>query len=224
MSCGSPAPTVRCSRWRSASRSSSSPPPRAPSPRTTTSLGRVAGTACCDGSAPTASTCVRKARRTTLTVINTNKAPVAAISSPSAGTVTTPNSKVSLNGSASSAQGPLTGASLRWYASGAGLPETFLGVGQPVRREPAGRGAVAQRCDDVPSSSDLCRRPGHERAHHRGGRRHRSDRDSALRARSVHVVDDGHHRVHGSGFWRQHHEPAAVPARRWRAWQSAPPR
>lgn len=74
----------------------------------------------------------------TLAVVNTNKGPVATIVSPSAGTLATPTSKVPLNGSASSPQGPITGASLRWYASGSGLPETFLGTGNRFDVSPPG--------------------------------------------------------------------------------------
>ena len=72
----------------------------------------------------------------TLAVVNTTKPPVATISSPAAGTVVAPTSKVALNGSASSPQGPITGASLRWYVSGPGLPETFLGTGNRFDTEP----------------------------------------------------------------------------------------
>lgn len=87
----------------------------------------------------------------TLTVTNTNKDPVASITSPSAGTLTLPKGKVALNGSASSAQGPLTGASLRWYVSGTGLPETFLGTGNRFDVSPPGgtwpSGAVTFRLE-----------------------------------------------------------------------------
>jgi hypothetical protein len=73
-----------------------------------------------------------------LSVTNSNKAPVATISSPASDTLISPTSKIALNGGASSPQGSITGSSLRWYVSGPGLPETLLGTGNRFDVSPPG--------------------------------------------------------------------------------------